>query len=187
VSRSVLFLDASALVHYYAPLGTDRESLLIHNRIDRLFEDAMKSSGRLVLQIPNICMAECAGAFAKLCFEKRSFGSGDFARDTYRELRDALLNDVGRDRLIHSYELRRSHFAGIEDIFLQDYELPAPRQGNRLSANDALILSMANEYRLAHPADSVAIVTEDRRIVDFCRAFRDDYPRGVRISTQNAV
>ena len=155
--------------------------------MDRLVVAASRSSGRLVLQIPNICMAECAGAFAKLCFEDRAFGAEEFARDAYRRLRDALLNDVSRDRLIHSYELRRDHFIGIEDIFLKDYELPPPRQGSRLSSHDALILSMANEYRLAHPADSVAIVTDDRRIVDFCRAIRDDFPRGVRISTQNAV
>ena len=102
-------------------------------------------------------------------------------------LRKPIVRRRGFRSSIHSYELRRSHFAGIEEIFLQDYELPPPRQGSRLSAHDALILSMANEYRLAHPADSVAIVTEDRRIVDFCLAFRDDFPRGVRISTQNAV
>jgi hypothetical protein len=183
--RSVFFLDASALVHFFAPLGA--ESRIIHNRIDRLLDAASKSSGRFVLQIPNICMAECAGAFAKLCFEDRVFGADEFAQDAYRGLRDALLNDVSRERIIHSYELRRDHFIGIEDIFLKDYELPPPRQGSRLSSHDALILSMANEYRLAHPADSVAIVTDDRRIVDFCRAFRDDFPRGVRISTQNAV
>ena len=132
-------------------------------------------------------MAECAGAFARICFEDHAFGAGEHARAAYRKLRDALLKDVERERLVHSYELHRKHFIGIEDIFVKDYELPPPRQGSRLSSHDALILSMANEYRLAHPADSVAIVTDDRRIADFCRAFRGDFPRGVRISTQNAV
>jgi hypothetical protein len=160
---------------------------MIRHRIKSLFTLAAESSSRFVLQVPNICLAECAGAFAKFCFEGPTFDSGEPARDAYRELREALLRDVARDRLLHSYELRRFHLVGIEEIFLKDYELPPPRQGSRLSSHDALILSMANEYRLAHPADTVAIVTDDRRIVDFCRAFRDDYPQGVRISTQNAV
>jgi hypothetical protein len=187
MSKHVFFIDASALIHRYVSPKTDPDSRSIHNRLDLLFAIAARSSGRFVLQVPNICMAECAGAFAKLCFEGPPFTSGALAQDTYRELCDALLNDVARDRVLNSYELRRVHFIGIEEIFLKDYELPPPRQGSRLSSHDALILSMANEYRLAHPADSVAIVTDDRRIADFCRAFRDDYPRGVRISTQNAV
>ena len=187
MSRSVFFLDASALVHRYAPLEADSESRTIRGRLNRLFAVAAKSSGRLVLQVPNICMAECAGAFAKLCFEDQAFGAGERSQDAYRKIRDALLKDVARDRLIHSYELKRAHFVGIEDIFLKDYQLAAPRQGRRLSSHDALILSMANEYRLAHRADSVTIVTEDRRIVDFCRACRDEFPRAVRISTHNVV
>jgi hypothetical protein len=187
VSRNVYFLDASALVQYYVSPGTDAESRVIRNRLKDLFTAAADPSGRIILQIPNICMAECAGAFAKFCFEGQSFAAGESAHDAYRELRDALLRDVARDRLIHSYELRRAHFVGIEDIFTKDYALVPPRKGSRLSSHDALILSMANEYRLAHPSDTVAIVTDDRRIVDFCRAFRDEFPRGVRISTQNAV
>ena len=160
---------------------------MIRHRIKTLFTLAAESSSRIILQVPNICLAECAGAFAKFCFEGPTFDSGEIARDVYRELRDALLRDVTRDRVIHSYELNRAHFVGIEDIFIKDYELPPPRRGSRLSSHDALILSMANEYRHAHPTDNVAIVTDDRRIVDFCRAFRNDFPRGVRISTQNAV
>lgn len=187
MSRKVFFLGASALFHQYAPPGTDSESRAIRKRIKNLLSAAAESSGRVILQVPNICMAECAGAFAKFCFEKQAFGTGELARDAYRKLRDALLKDVSRDRLIHSYELKRAHFVGIEEIFLKDYELPPPRQGSRLSSHDALILSMANEYRVSHPADSVASVTDDRRIVDFCRAFRNDFPGGVRISTQNAV
>lgn len=187
MSRRVFFLDASALVHYYAPLSTDPESRLIRARIKSLFTAAAESSGRLVLQIPNICMAECAGAFAKLCFETRSFLAVERAQDAYRRMRDSLLNDVERDRLIHSYELRRAHFIGIEDIFLKDYELPPPRRGSRLSSHDALIISMTNEYRGAHPGDEVALVTDDGRIVEFCRAYRSEFPGAVRVSTQNAV
>ena len=187
MSRRVFFLDASALVHYYAFPDTASHSTLIRARVKALFTAAAKSEGRIVLQVPNICMAECAGAFARLCFESGSFGSGERAQDNYRGMRDALLRDVQRDRLLNSYELKRAHFVDIEDIFLKDYELPPPRSGGRLSSHDALIISMANEYRRAHPADAVAIVTEDRRIADFCRAYRRDFPGAVRVSTQNAV
>jgi hypothetical protein len=101
-------------------------------------------------------------------------------------LREALLKDVKSDRLIHSYELKRNHFIDIEDIFLRDHEMPSPRSGKRLSSHDALILSMANEYRQAHPADKTRIVTDDRRIIDFCRTSKDGFPEAVHISTQNA-
>lgn len=185
--RTVYFLDASALVHFYAPLRTDSQSRLIRARIKSLFTAEAESAGRLVLQIPNICMAECAGAFAKLCFETRTFRAVERAQDAYRLMRDSLLNDVERDRIIHSYELKRDHIIGIEEIFLRDYELPAPRRGSRLSSHDALIIAMANEYRAAHAGDEVAIVTDDARIVEFCRAFPGQFPSAVRVSAQNAV
>ncbi|OGR92128.1 MAG: hypothetical protein A2V88_13730 [Elusimicrobia bacterium RBG_16_66_12] len=185
--KRVFFLDTSTIVHRYVTPKEDACSKLIRRRIDRLFTDAAEHPNSIVLQIPNICMAECAGAFARLCFEERIYGSGEKAKLAFWSLREALLKDVKTSRLVHSYELKRLHFIDIEDIFVRDHELAAPRGEKHLSSHDALILSMANEYRLAHSADRTKIVTDDRRIADFCRSAGDAFPEAVRISTQNPL
>lgn len=184
---SVYFLDASALIHRYAALVRVPESRMIRHRIDDLFTAASRQPERIVLQLPSVCLAESARAFARLCFEDRAFGVGEAAEDAFRRLHVALLNDVRRDRVIHSYELRRVHFEGIEDIFRKDYLMPAPRQGRRLGAHDALILSMAREYAHRHVRADVRVVTNDRRISDFCRTNVADFPAAVHISTQSPV
>lgn len=185
--KRVFFLDASALVHRYVAPKEDASSKVIRRRINRLFTDAAEHPNSIVLQIPNICMAECAGAFARLCFEEGIYGSEEKSRSAFWSLREALLHDVKTSRLVHSYELKRVHFVDIEDIFIRDHELPAPRHEKHLSSHDALILAMANEYRQAHPDDRTKIVTDDRRIADFCRSAGDAFPEAVRISTQNPL
>lgn len=185
MATSVYFLDASALVHYYAPRLAVPESRLVRARITDLYTMAAGRPDRVALQIPNICMAECAGAFARLCFETGLFGKGERAEDAFRRLWERLLDDAERMRVIHSYGLKPAHFEGIDDIFRRDHAAPTPRQGRRLSAHDALILSMAREYQDRHPGQRVAVVTNDRRVSDFCRANAADFPAAVHISTQS--
>jgi hypothetical protein len=178
VPRRSYFLDASALVHKYVRLN-GAEPRRISARLTELFSRSAREGSDL--QIPNVCMAECAKAFARYCFEENLYGRGADAADAYERLRDALLRDVSRDRVINSYELKRVHFDDIEEIFRQDYSLPTRGQTKRLSAHDALIISMAREFARAHRAGlpNVAIVTCDKRIVEFCGRYRDQYPRAV--------
>lgn len=185
MTSKVYFLDASALVHYYAPFPAKAESWLIRRRVERLHALALLPSTRVVLQLPNICLAECAGAFARLCFEAGAFGGEILAEDAFRRLWARLIEDVENTRVIHSYALRPVHFEGVDEIFRRDYTAPSPRKGRRLSAHDALILSMAREYRERHPHQRVAIVTNDRRISDFCRVNAADFPAALHLSAQN--
>lgn len=128
-------------------------------------------------------MAGCSKAFAKLCFEDFIFGHGEKARTGYLKLRDGLLKDVSQDRIINSLELRRAHFLDIEDIFIKDYELEAPRGlARRLSSHDALIISMAAWMRTRW-GSNVFIVTADERINRFCAAFPGQYGRAFNVRT----
>lgn len=175
--RRTYFFDASALFHKYARLK-DTDSRRVYRRLTAVLADAAGTKG-VSLQVPNICMAECAKAFAKLCFEEEAFGAGDKATAAYQSLRDALLRDVREDRIINSYELRRAHFHDIERIFQCDYDLPAPRKGGkRLSSHDALIISMATEYAERHHdgrAADVQIITCDRRIAEFSAGYAGEF------------
>ena len=99
-----------------------------------------------------------------------------------RSLRNALLNDVSKDRIISSYELKRRHFEDIEEIFIRDHQLGLPRNsGDWLSSHDALIISMATEFADKHRStrSDVVIVTCDRRISDFCAHYRGEFATAV--------
>lgn len=175
------FLDASALVHKYSRLKT-AESRRVQRRLADLFALRARFPDRASLQIPNICMAECAKTFAKFALQEKVYGDGEKAVDAFRSLRDALLRDVSKERIINSYELARRHFEDIEEMFILDHQMPAPRgMGERLSSHDALIISMATDYATKHheSLDQVVIVTCDRRIAEFCSGHRGEYASAV--------
>lgn len=133
--------------------------------------------------MPNICMAECSKAFAKACFEEKLYGEKN-ALEAYRKLKDALLQDVTRDRIINSYELNRDHFKDIEEIFIADYKLPAPRGSSKhLSSHDALIIAMASHLG---SRGQVTIVTADERIIQVCKS-SIDFPRALHVVLSDIV
>lgn len=181
------FLDASALVHKYSNLK-DPESRRIQARLRSLF--ALSASNKADLQIPNICMAECAKTFARFALQQELYGRGEDAIIAFRSLRDALLNDVSKDRIISSYELKRRRFEDIEEIFMRDHQLGLPRNsGDWLSSHDALIISMATEFADKHRSNrsDVVIVTCDRRIADFCAHYRGEFATAVYALNRDIV
>lgn len=183
------FLDASALVHKYSGLK-DPVSKRVRGRLADLFALQAGSPGKAALQIPNICMAECAKAFAKFALQKKLYGEGESAVDAFRHLRDALLRDVSKDRIINSYELKRRHFEDIEEIFILDHRMPDPRgMGDWLSSHDALIISMATEFAKKHhdSLDQVVIVTCDRRIAEFCARHNGEFAAAVCVLDRGVV
>lgn len=135
-------------------------------------------------------MAECAKTFAKLALQKELYGEGDLAVNAFRSLRDALLKDVSKDRIINSYELKRRHFEDIEEIFIRDHRMANPRgMGDWLSSHDALIISMATEFAQKHHEDvgQVVIVTCDRRIAEFCAHHPGEFASAVCVLDRNIV
>lgn len=130
-------------------------------------------------------MAECASAFAKICFDAQLYGDGkEDMEDAFRNLRSALLADVKTDRILNSFEVKREHYDNIEDIFYDDYNLGGLR-GNthRISGFDALVISVARDIGLniAGDLDNVTLVTADGRMADICNGYRDKYPSAVNI------
>lgn len=183
------FLDASALVHKYSGLN-DAESKRIRGRLANLFALSASSPKKAALQIPNICMAECAKTFAKLALQKELYGEGELAVHAFRRLRDALLRDVSKDRIINSYELKRHHFEDIEEIFVRDHRMPNPRgMGLWLSSHDALIISMATEFaqKNHNAVGDVVIVTCDRRLAEFCAHHRGEFASAVCVLDRDIV
>lgn len=185
--RRVCVLDASALAFRYIPSenpGTDA----VKRRLDELFKARAADPKSLDFQVPSICMAECSKAFARACFEKNLYGIGrSAAKGAYQKLVGDLLKDVSKDRIIHSLELERDHFIGIEEIYLRDYlELPRPnprKKGRRLSPIDVLVISMARDFALnkAGGLENVLLVTAESRMEKICNEFPDDYPRVVNV------
>lgn len=135
-------------------------------------------------------MAECAKTFARFALQQELYGGGEDAVVAFRSLRAALLNDVSKDRIIASYELKRRHFEDIEEIFIHDHRLGTPRNnGDWLSSHDALIISMATEFAGKHrdSLNDVVIVTCDRRISDFCARYRGEVASAVCVLDREIV
>ena len=179
--------DTSALVFRYIR-PSDREGEFIKDQVDALFAARAKRSNSIVFQLPNICMAECSKVFAWACFDQNMYGvSKRDAVNAYTNLRDALLKDVSRDRIINSYEFKSDHLVGIEDIFTRDYnELPRPdpkKKGKRLSAHDALIIAIASAIAFDHAGglENTTLVTAEKRMSLMCLKFPESYPHAVNV------
>lgn len=167
-------IDASALVPvFYPEKPGDRAA---RNSVFTLLEECAK--GRAFLHIPDFCMAECSKALARMAFGRHRDYSD--ARDEYRQKIDGLLDIVSSSRrgVARRMSLKRRHLVDIEDIFLMEYAL-APRERNRLSGLDALIIAMAKLHGAHFGTDRVFIVTADAWLATVCNANRPDLPRAI--------
>lgn len=188
--RHYFIFDTSALVFKYIRVQ-DTAGALIKARLDKLFAFRAQLPKKIDFQLPNICMAECSKTFAWACFEANLYGiRADESIAAYGALKDALLADVRKDRIINSYELKSRHLVNIESIFTDDYvRLPPPdrkRRGKHLSSHDALIAAISIEIAMDHAGglENATLVTAETRLTTLCRRLGDRYPRVLNVRNE---
>ena len=122
-------------------------------------------------------MAECSKAFSRIFV--KSDGTGE---DEYRRQVDALFDLVSSKRrnVVKTYDLRREHFADIEDVFLADQRLPRRDNEKPLSGLDGLVITMGKTLMKEH--SRVCVVTAEKRMARICRSNSELFPPAVYIN-----
>ncbi len=167
-------LDASALVPVVYP--ENPEYRVARRAVIGLLDE--QSKGHALLHVPDFCMAECSKGLARAAFSRhRDF---DDARDEFRQ-RILTLSDIvfdSRGGAARRMPLTKRHFLDVEEIFLMEYALK-PRDRQRLSGFDALIIAMAKRHREHFATDRVFIVTTDAWLATVCNENAPDLPRAI--------
>lgn len=168
-------LDASALVAYYAK----DEPGPVKGRVRYLF--AAQADEQAFLYVPNFCVAEILGAFAKKCWGEEKFGSGVEADNAFEEYKKAILDDIIDSKILYSYELSRRHIKGCDKIYRLARTISF-RKGDSPSAFDILVVSMAFDLCRIHGDDNFRLIAAERPIHDICSAGRAaGFPKSICI------
>lgn len=176
---SYLF-DASALVTLLIKSPSEDARAAKGKLLRLLATEQNKPTPRFF--VPNICMAECSSALAKIFL---SDGHTEKRENAYRQHIDFLLDWVSskKKHTIKTFKVKRLHLVDIEQIFVADRRLPG-RQGNYLSGHDGIIISMGRDIDRNHGKGTTIILTTDRRIVDVCDHNRDWLPKAIDLADQ---
>lgn len=180
MARYYYLFDASALVALLLK-SPGPDALLAKRRLLKLLAPKDAKEGPRFF-VPNICMAECSSALAKIFLGD---GHTDKKEAAYRQHIELLLDWVSSKKkyVIKTYKLKRSHLVDIENVFVADRRLPM-RNGHPLSGHDGIIIAMGCALEEIAGKGKAIILTTDARMVDVCNHHRDDFPHAVNIATQ---
>ena len=174
--RRHFVIDTSAIIpFFFTPTGEEEKA---KRAIIKLLK--LRDEGKVDLRIPNVCMAECSKAIAKIVFAS----SKDHGKccEQYRKVVNILLDTVSKKRrgLITSLAMKRKHLEDIEDIFIEEYRIPN-RGERRLSGVDALVIAMARDLAKTHGRENVLIVTKEETMARVCNQNRDLFSRAIHV------
>jgi hypothetical protein len=174
-------VDASSLIPFIA----NSEPRISEYRTKRAIEKllTLRSEKKAELHVPNICLAECSKAFAKLSYG--SGGNAEKARDGYRKWVEDLLELVSTSRkgYVKPMAFDREHLVDIEEIFIAERRLPRERNPGELSGVDAVVISMGRQLALKHGLHNVFVVSQDRWLVKVCNRSEPLFVRAIDSST----
>lgn len=186
-----LLLDTNVVAAYYLPRS--HASKKASERI-QIIMDSVRSGGtsELFLYIPNLCIAETFGVFAKHTFGKWN-NQVKKTLDTrvYRSLKNQFREDIHNGNLLYQYELNRYHILATELVAPIDHHYQHTRNSgmksdgskrkknhNPMRTMDHLILGMGIHLAHVHGRDNVHVVTADNRLADILQRCRRGLPSG---------
>jgi hypothetical protein len=112
--RRYVLLDASVLIDYFI---SDPRKVRSSGRINTIVESVRKRAvDEVVLLIPNVCIPEVFGAFAKHALSTWNRQSLRLDRRRYRTLRDAFRRYLHNGAVFQQYELTRYHVLATDLI-----------------------------------------------------------------------
>jgi hypothetical protein len=172
-----LLLDANVTAGYYLPRCLD--SKRAQDRVATIFDSVRSKNSDHFLYIPNFCIAEVFGVFAKHSFggwNSQVRKKGTIDTRVYRSLKKQFARDIHNGHFLYQYELSRYHILGIDLIAPVDHYFQVTRGKKRhvpMGTFDQLIISMGIQLAHIHGSDNVVVLTADSRltnILDKCRA-----------------
>lgn len=172
--------DASAAVEIYRP-----RNMQVGKTLQRLIDQ------RTVLRqaaffIPNFCIAEVFNTFARWHFDA-SDPRQKIDWETYERIVRKFRQDVRWGRLLYAYDLNRYHIMAADEIIPIEHSVARRDARDHLSTYDILLIAMACELHYIGPAESVHLVTCDKRIQIVCEEFRKSDINRVRKKVSRAL
>lgn len=176
-----LLFDANVVAAYYLPRS--HSSKRVRERIGTLLDSVRSGASTFFLYIPNYCIAEVFGVFAKHAFghwNPHLRRSGTIDKRVYKSLVTQFAADIHNARFFYHYELSRYHILGVDLIAPVDHYYQIRRGEERrhvpMGTFDQLVLSMGIHLSHIHGNTNVAIVSADDRLIDILEKCRDGLP-----------
>jgi len=186
-------LDANVTaVYYLARSMKNAKASKVLERMGIIVDSVRTKGSDLFLYIPNICIAEVFGVFAKYAFGKWNQhlkGIKTIDKRVYRKLVKQFRHDIHNGRVLYQYELSRYHVLAQDLVAPIDHYFQHRRETKRrkktrppirpMGTFDRLYVAMGILLAHVHGADNVVLLTADDRIADIVGKCRE----GVRPST----
>lgn len=166
--RRYVLLDANIVAAYFIPEAIRSKTAL--RRTEILIEAVRKRAvDDIELLLPNICIPEVFGVFAKYAYgkyNKQVTRTIDTRR--YRTAREKLREYIHNGAVLHQYELNRYHILATDLIAPIDhrFQIRKKKRFNPMSATDHLVVAMGIVLARLHGQASVVVFTGDRRMAD---------------------
>ncbi len=166
--RRYLLLDASVVVDYFIPDPSKKQSPA---RINSVVEAVRKRAvDQIVLLVPNVCIPEVFGAFAKHALSTWNRQSQRIDRRRYRTLRNAFGRYLHNGAVFQQYELDRYHVLATDLIAPIDHWYRLQHGNARpMRAMDHLVIAMGVSLSRINGHDAVAVLTADGRMARAAR------------------
>ena len=178
-----LLIDSNVTAGYYLPRSLN--SKRARERITTIFDSVRSGETDHFLYIPNFCIAEVFGVFAKHSFagwNSQVKKKGTIDTRVYGSLKKQFAEDIHNGRFLYPYKLSRYHILGIDLIAPVDHYFQVTRGKKRhvpMGTFDHLIISMGIQLAHIHGTENSVIVTADSRLSDILERCR----KGLRART----
>ncbi len=172
--------DASAAAEIYRPRSPQVGKIIQH------MIDQRTVLRRAAFFIPNFCIAEVFNTFARWHFDPPESRQKIEWAEYERMVRRFRL-DVRWGRMLYTYDLSRYHIMAADEIIPIEHTVARRSERDHLSTYDILLIAMGCELHYIGPAQSVYLVTCDRRIQIVCEEFRKSDIHRVRRKVSRAL
>lgn len=172
-----VLIDANLAAGYYLPASLN--SIKAREKIQVIVNSARNgASPELCLFIPNICISEVFGVFAKYFFARwdkhvKKTLPQKLKKDKYDSIRKQFCNDLHNGIIFQQIELDRYHILSTDLISPIDakYEYyrssrKRKKQKRMMGGTDHAIIGMGIYLNKIHGHNSFSILTADNRLAD---------------------
>lgn len=167
-------IDANITAAYYLPRSA--KSKKVRNRIQVIFDSLRTKSFPHFFYIPNFCIAEVFGVFAKHCFGRwnphiRHIGTIDSR--CYKKLIEQFEKDIHNGKFLYHYELSRYHILAVDLVAPIDHYFKISKARGKpvvpMGTFDHLIIAMGIHLAHIHGKDNVCILSADDRLTNILK------------------
>jgi len=162
-------LDTNVTVGYYLPRSLN--SIKARERIEIIFDSVRSKASSYFFYLPNFCIAEVFGVFAKHCFGRWNphiKNIGTIGTPAYVKLVKQFQDDIHNGKFLYHYELSRYHILAVDLVAPIDHYFKIAKSTKKyvvpMKTFDHLIIAMGIHLAHIHGADKVCILSADDRL-----------------------